>query len=391
MYNEGVVSRVFIFFFIFLLIGVVFVGGWVFVFGGMRGVVLMNSESVVQELDDAPSVVQQRYTSDGIPYTIVAEGLTVPWDIVFRPDGGLYVTERDGVLSQIVHDGSRFLIPVDTVHHIGEGGLLGVALHPKFNQNQKIYLYSTQEVEGGTINRVERYTVLGSALTDREIIVDNIPGAKYHDGGRIAFGPDDYLYITTGDATDPDSAQDKNSLAGKILRVTGDGDLPPDNPFGTMVYSFGHRNPQGLAWDEAGVLWSTEHGRSGVLSGLDEINKIERGNNYGWPLLQGDDTKNGFTAPMLHSGGATWAPASAEFVDGILFFGGLRGEALYAYETETGIFNTFLKNEFGRIRTVRYHPQEYALYFTTSNTDGRDTPRRYDDVIIRIPLEGLQL
>src|SRR5262249_24978139 len=151
------------------------------------------------------------------------------------------------------------------------------------------------------------------------------PGAKYHDGGRMAFGPDDYLYITTGDATVDYLAQDISSLSGKILRIRDDGSLPQDNPFGNAVYSYGHRNSQGLTWDSLKQLWSTEHGPTGY----DELNLIEKGQNYGWPLIMGSESRPGMKTPILHSGLNTWAPASALFWDGSIFFGGLRGEALY--------------------------------------------------------------
>ena len=330
-------------------------------------------------------------SSDNIPYTVVADNLTVPWDMVFLPSGDKYITERSGTVVYMSGNGDTHRIPIQEVHANGEGGLLGIALHPLFNQNRYLYLYLSQQAEKGTINKVERFKASGNTLTDRTIIISSIPGAKYHDGGRIAFGPDGHLYITTGDATDPSLAQNKESLAGKILRVTEDGQVPPDNPFGTAVYSLGHRNPQGLAWDTSGALWSTEHGRSGVLSGLDEVNKIERGGNYGWPRLQGDEKEDGFIAPALHSGSTTWAPASAAFVGSTLFFGGLRGETLYAHNTQNGILRKFFKKEFGRIRTVIYQEEERALYFTTSNQDGRGTPREGDDKILRVHIDDLEI
>ena len=189
----------------------------------------------------------------------------------------MLVTERKGTLSRIKKDGTRIKITQIVSHHTGEGGLLGVAIHPSFEENNYVYLYSTQQAEQGTINRVERFILHKNYLSNKKIIIDNIPGAIYHDGGRIDFGPDGYLYITTGDATNPNLSQDSNSLAGKILRVTDEGFPAPSNPFGTAIFSMGHRNSQGLAWDRYGRLWSTEHGRSGSLSGLDEINKIQRG------------------------------------------------------------------------------------------------------------------
>jgi glucose/arabinose dehydrogenase len=185
------------------------------------------------------------------------------------------------------------------VHHAGEGGLLGMALHPRFDEHHWIYLYLTTVSDGGAENRVERYTFENDRLSDKKIIIDKIPGANYHDGGRIAFSPDGYLYITTGDAGKSNLAQATDSLAGKILRVHDDGSIPLDNPFHNAVWSYGHRNSQGLAWDDRGRLWATEHGRSGILSGFDELNLIEKGKNYGWPVIQGDESREGMERPIV--------------------------------------------------------------------------------------------
>ncbi|MEK7085097.1 MAG: PQQ-dependent sugar dehydrogenase, partial [Patescibacteria group bacterium] len=217
--------------------------------------------------------------------SVAAENLEIPWDIAFLPDGNMLVSERPGRLSLIYKNGKRNVIFEGSAQHTGEGGLLGMTLHPDFKNNHFIYLYLTVLREaappspdlpagargGRNENRVERWRLENGKLTDKKLIIEKIPGAPYHDGGRIEFGPDGYLYIATGDATQGKLAQDKNSLAGKILRLKADGAIPPDNPFGNAVYSYGHRNPQGLAWDQEGRLWSTEHGRSGALSGLDEI------------------------------------------------------------------------------------------------------------------------
>jgi glucose/arabinose dehydrogenase len=265
---------------------------------------------------------------------------------------------------------------------------LGVALHPQFATNRLVYLYVTVAgAEGKTQNRVERYRLGDLSLEEREIIIEGIPGAPYHDGGRIAFGPDGYLYITTGDATEPESAQNLESLAGKILRIHDDGRIPEDNPFESAVYSYGHRNPQGLAWDSEGNLWSTEHGRSGIQSGLDEINLIQPGVNYGWPTIEGDELDTGMRAPVRHSGATnTWAPASAAYLEGSLFFGGLRGEALYEAilnGNRVTELKTHLNGAVGRIRTVVVGP-DGMLYLTTSNRDGRGKVREGDDRIFRV-------
>lgn len=324
---------------------------------------------------------------------IIARNLRIPWDVAFLSNGDLLVTERVGNLLRLTQDGKKDLITgVPKLNSAGEGGLLGLVLHPNFIQNGWLYLYFSSNTFGRTTCRVERYRLDKNQLVEQKIIIDRIPGAPYHDGGRMAFGPDGLLYITTGDAGNERSAQDKQSLAGKILRVHEDGQIPQDNPFKNAVWSYGHRNPQGITWDDRGRLWSTEHGRSGLRSGLDELNIIERGKNYGWPVIHGEETKQGMETPKLQSGpDVTWAPASAAFWNGSIFFGGLRGERLYEADI-TGarpVLKEHFTKQFGRIRTVVVGP-DGKLYLTTSNTDGRGTPREDDDVIIRVDPQSLR-
>lgn len=317
---------------------------------------------------------------------IIAENLNIPWEVTFLPNGEILVTERPGTLRKIWPD--KKVITVEGVYHVGEGGLLGMALHPDFERTRWIYLYLTTKIPEGFANRVERYYFESDRLTERTVIIDSIPGAAYHDGGRIAFGPDGYLYITTGDAGNEDSAQDINSLAGKILRIRDDGTIPRDNPFGNAVYSYGHRNSQGLAWDEQNRLWATEHGRSGVFSGFDELNLIEKGVNYGWPVIQGDEKAEGMRTPMVNSGpDETWAPAGAVYLDNRIFFTGLRGESLYEAKISSDGTVEYIRahwqGTFGRLRAIQKGPDGY-FYLTTSNTDGRGNPRPGDDKLIRI-------
>ena len=314
---------------------------------------------------------------------VIATNLDIPWEIVFLPSGDMLVTERSGKLKKIGSE-TKVISETSGVKHVGEGGLLGMALHPNFSINNYIYLYFTTESRGGLINRVERYKLSSDTLTDKKVIINNIPGANFHDGGRIKFGPDNYLYITTGDAGDKNKAQDKNSLNGKILRIDGDGNIPNDNPFGNEVYSYGHRNPQGLAWDKNGDLWITEHGPSGLGTGFDEVNKIGMGGNYGWPDIQGDETKEGMTIPIIQSGKSdTWAPAGGVFVGDSLFFAGLRGESLYEYNTKTKKLSSHFRGEWGRLRAVVLGPDNF-LYVSTSNMDGRRTINEGDDKVIKI-------
>lgn len=317
---------------------------------------------------------------------VIAENLNVPWELAFLPNKEMLVTQRSGELLKIGTE-TKVLKEIEGVKHIGEGGLLGLAIHPKFSENRFIYLYLTTEDSNGISNRVERYTLIGDTLDNKKVIVDNIKGSIFHDGGRIKFGPEGYLYITTGDAQIEESAQDTSSLSGKILRVTDNGSIPSDNPFKNEVYSLGHRNPQGLAWDTNGTLWETEHGPSGIQTGFDEINSISKGGNYGWPAFKGTESSDKSKPAILSSGQQdTWAPSGMVYWDNSLFFSGLRGEALY--EAKILADNklklvTHFKEEYGRIRAVALGPDNY-LYITTSNTDGRGQKKYGDDKIIRI-------
>lgn len=268
---------------------------------------------------------------------------------------------------------------------------MGIAVHPDFANNNYIYLYFTSG--DGSENKVVRYQLNGTALVEDLVILDSIPGAKYHDGGQIAFGPDNMLYITAGDASQAHLAQDVDSLAGKTLRVTADGDIPADNPFGSEVWSWGHRNAQGIAWDSLGNMWQTEHGRSGASSGYDELNLIERGANYGWPDIQGSATKEGMRVPKLHSGEFdTWAPSGIAYHDGTLFFSGLLGSRVYAVsisgQTPTRV-SEYFTGEFGRLRAATIGP-DGMLYVTTSNLDGRGVVNPGDDKVIKIAPGMLQ-
>lgn len=332
-----------------------------------------------------PIGVQKKEVKEVENIKIIAENLQIPWEIEFLPDYDILVTERIGNLRRIGKDGKVYKI--EGVEAVGEGGLMGLALHTRFSENNWIYLYLTAKTDGDLKNQVIRYKLENDKLSDKIVILDDIPGAALHDGGRIAFGIDGYLYITTGDSGNSDLAQNKKSLAGKILRVKDDGSIPEDNPFGNAVYSYGHRNSQGLAWDDIGRLWATEHGRSGASSGYDELNLIEIGKNYGWPEIQGNETKSGMEAPIVQSGpDETWAPAGMSFIKGRFFFGGLRGESLY----EAKIIGdkkvdpkVHFREDFGRIRAVKKGP-DGLLYITTSNTDGRGDSKPGDDKIIRI-------
>jgi aldose sugar dehydrogenase len=318
--------------------------------------------------------------------SVVAENLEVPWAIVFLPDERILVTERPGRVRIIDKDGNlepEPILEISVVQRIqGEGGLHGITIDPEFEKNKFVYIYYTYSNQGNqSLNRVSRYVFNGNRLISEKIIVDRIPGALFHDGGRIKFGPDKLLYITTGDAQEPSLAQDRNSLAGKILRVTSDGKPANGNPFGTLIYSYGHRNPQGITWDNKGNLWETEHGSSTQ----DELNRIEIGKNYGWPDVVGDEQENGFVSPVAHSGSDTWAPGGAAYLEGSIYFTGLRGKSLYqaVLSGNSATIEAHFEDEFGRIRDVVIGPDN-MLYITTSNRDGRGNVRSGDDKIIRV-------
>ena len=334
----------------------------------------------------------------GYKIETVAENLTIPWSIDWLPDGTALFTERNGNL-RAIQNGELLQEPLLTLGvGAGEGGLLGVAVDPDFEQNNYIYLYYTYTEFITTSNKVVRYQLTDGVVTEDKVLIDGIPGASYHDGGRIQFGPDGKLYITTGEAGNPDLAQDLNSLGGKILRINSDGTIPEDNPWeNSPIYTIGHRNPQGIDWDESGNLVATEHGPSGWRGvAHDEINLIIPGANYGWPDVIGDETAEGLQNPILHTGDDTWAPSGAEFYNGDkipewngkYFVATLRGSHLHMidFDLENNKIishEKLFQDEFGRLRDVQTGPDGY-LYILTSNQDGRGSPSSNDDRILRI-------
>jgi aldose sugar dehydrogenase len=325
---------------------------------------------------------------------VVLDNLEVPWGMDQLPDGSLLFTERNGA---IYHTDSNFankrLIGTRKIDNPAEGGLLGLAVDPDYAKTNFIFIYETVV----TGNRVVRLRFDSLQLTDETILVRGIPKAKYHDGGALRFGPDGYLYVGTGDARQPNLAQDTSSLAGKILRMTRDGEPAPGNPFGTLVYSYGHRNVQGLAWDADGQLFASEHGPSGEINGWcchDELNKIVKGGNYGWPLVIGNDTCTGCILPVAHSGNDTWAPGGMVFVQnegpaalqGKLVVACLRGKKLLVFQPGVPLPEQVLfDGTYKRLRNV-IQLADGDLLMATSNRDGREAfPDKMDDRIIRIP------
>ncbi len=340
---------------------------------------------------------------DPVPYKIesVAQELFVPWSIVFTSKNRMLVSERDGAI-RIIKNGKLQKSPLATFPDVAtssEEGLMGLTKSPNYDNDKYLYACLAYNEGDKIIDKVIRFKDKGSSISTPEIILDDIPAARFHAGCRLKFGPDDKLYITTGDATDGKIAQDKNSLGGKILRLNKDGSIPDDNPFGSPVWTLGHRNPQGLAWQPTtGALFSTEHGPSGFdgPGGGDEINVIEKGKNYGWPTVSHDNNKPGLTPPIVQFTPAV-APGSAMFYDGNVFpqfqnqffFGGLAGNGVYRVvltdkdSQKVGLFQRLQKINVGRVREVTQGPDGY-IYFTTSNQDGRGPLKVGDDHVYRI-------
>ncbi|MBI4038116.1 PQQ-dependent sugar dehydrogenase [Candidatus Daviesbacteria bacterium] len=341
-----------------------------------------NSDSSKQKLEVVTKEKKQ--------LEIVAKNLDVPWALAFLPNGDLLFTERVGNIKLIKKDFSEppiLVAKIPDVLQSVESGLHGIAVHPNYPNEPYIFVYYTYQSESSgspnNLNKVVRFkfypAVTGDKayqLSEETIMVDKIPGANFHDGGRIKFGPNKNLYITTGDATNPSLSQDLNSPAGKILKISKD-HLEENAP--VEIFSLGHRNPQGITWDNKENLWEAEHGSDA----FDEINFIEKGKNYGWPEIRGYQEKENMEKPILHSGQDTWAPAGMAFFEGSLYFGGLRGQALYQYDIEKKELKTYLKGQLGRIRDVVLGPDN-LLYITTSNRDGRGTPSSRDDKILRL-------
>jgi glucose/arabinose dehydrogenase len=344
-----------------------------------------------------PPPAGDTYTaSDGTRFVVETyiRNLEVPWGLAFAPDGRLFITERPGRV-RIVIDNALLPSPaltLDDVAATGESGLLGIALHPNFASNRFVYVVYTASVGGRTVNRLVRYREVNNTLAERAVLFDDIPAATIHDGSRVKFGPDGRLYMTMGDAAVASLAQDLGSYAGKIFRLNEDGTSAAGNPFSSPIFSYGHRNPQGIDFHPVtNELWETEHGPTG----FDEVNRIRAGANYGWPEITGSQTRPGMERPVLFYSPSI-APSGMAFYRGTripsftnnLFFGTLAGVHLHRVRLNpqgTAVIGEerLLERVYGRIRDVVSGPDGY-LYFSTSNRDGRGTPASDDDRILRV-------
>jgi glucose/arabinose dehydrogenase len=351
----------------------------------------------------AGEVETSSQTQTSFKVETVVGNLQVPWSIVWAPDGRMIFTERPGRVR--VYENGKLrpqpLFVVPDVEPRGESGLMSVALHPQFASNHLLYLSYAYNADGARV-RVVRYRETPTGFTDRKVIIENIPAAQFHAGCRLRFGPDGKLYITTGDATERELAQRLDSLAGKILRLNDDGTVPSDNSFVGQantrpeIWTYGHRNPQGIDFQPStNLLFETEHGPSGFdgPGGGDEVNIIERGKNYGWPVIHHRQTHERMESPLLEYTPAC-APASGMFYrddkfpqfKGNFFFGCLAGERIIRVVLDGRRVvsqENLLEKKYGRIRDVAEGPDGY-LYFSTSNRDGRGTPASDDDRIMRL-------
>lgn len=319
---------------------------------------------------------------------VLVSGLTSPWSVVRLPSGSALISERDTakILEYTAEGTVRTVGTVEGVHHGGEGGLLGLAVTEQ-DVTAAVYAYFTT----ATDSRIVRIALRGSAgsytLGEANPILTGIAKAGNHNGGRIAIGPDGTLFATTGDANRPDSAQEPASLNGKILRINLDGSVPSDNPFpGSFVYTLGHRNPQGIAWDADGKLWASEFGQNT----WDELNRISPGKNYGWPIVEGKGDVDGFVDPVLQWATSEASPSGLAFVHGTFFMAALRGARLWTIAPGAGSdaalqAHAWFTGEFGRLRDAVPGP-DGTLWVLTNNTDGRGSPRAGDDRLLQVTL-----
>lgn len=369
-------------------------GSLIIIIGG--GIYLTNRQSSVTPSEIKSNVIKEVDSKDyKWQIEVIARNLEVPWDMGLSDNQDLFITERLGKVKLLKSNGQLINIAtLDNVYSQGESGLTGIALHPNFSTNNLLYLYYSYQNNGQVLNRVSQFTFEKNSLKDEKVILDNLPGGLIHNGGRLRFGPDGKLWVLTGDAGNENLAQSLSSLGGKVLRLNDDGSIPDDNPLkNSAIYSYGHRNPQGLDWSPEGrELYISEHGSSN----FDEINIVKANQNYGWPQVSrcfSDDPR--FQNPILCSEETTWAPSGLAFLKTDLpkyknsfIFAGLRGQILERVKVENGKVveqETIIREEYGRLRGV-LSDEKGSIYISTSNKDGRGTIKGGDDKILKITL-----
>ncbi|SDQ79770.1 Glucose/arabinose dehydrogenase, beta-propeller fold [Virgibacillus salinus] len=367
------------------LLGIIFLGGLVFALNtGQDNNELQDQENQDPFQQEAVEVTEETVevvaSDDG---SINANNLFIPWTIN-KSGNNFFLSQRDGSVIQI--DGDLGLVEVQDVEvsedilHEGQGGFLGFTLAPDFNTSKMAFAYHTYQEDGEILNRIISMSLKNNIWTEEDVLLEGIPGGEINTGGRIQIGPDEMLYATTGDTGQAEKAQELDNLAGKILRMELNGEVPEDNPFdNSYIYSFGHRNPQGLAWDYEGNFYSSEHGESGH----DEINLIKAGQNYGWPVIEGDEEASDMIEPIHHSGDDTWAPSGMAFNDGQLFVASLAGSNIFTYDIASSEVSEFF-GDAGRLRDIMI--EDEALFTITNNHDDRGEPSEKDDRLIQIPL-----
>ncbi len=314
---------------------------------------------------------------------VITTDLNIPWNIN-KHDNTFYLSQRAGNIMKV--DGVSGTKTVQNVEltkevlHEEEGGFLGFLLAPDFDVSKEAFAYHTYQQAGEVFNRIIVLKLNDNTWKEVKILLEGIPGGRIHNGGRIKIGPDGKLYATAGDGGNPENAQNVEILAGKILRMELDGTVPKDNPFkNSYVYSYGHRNPQGIDWDDQGKLYSSEHGQTAH----DEINLIEPGKNYGWPIIEGNQKAPNMVSPFYQTGNDTLAPSGIAIKGNKLYVANLRGESIRVINLADRTVDTLFENA-GRMRDVLI--EDNTLFTITNNRDGRGNPREGDDKLIKISL-----
>ncbi|MFC7686686.1 PQQ-dependent sugar dehydrogenase [Ureibacillus sp. GCM10028918] len=322
---------------------------------------------------------------NNLRYEVLAGNLEAPWSIT-KLENTFYLTERRGSIVKVENEkmerqSVEFEKEISTA---SEAGLLGFVLAPDFLESRQAYAYYTYEDNSGQFNRIITLRLVDNVWREESLLLDKIPSGNYHHGGRLKIGPDEKLYATAGDASESFIAQEHNTLGGKILRMNLDGSIPNDNPIpNSYIFSYGHRNPQGITWSSDGTLYAGEHGNNAN----DEINRIEVGLNYGWPIIEGHEEQEGLVSPLFTSGDEeTWAPSGMDYYKEKLYVAALRGSAVLEFDLERREYREVITG-LGRIRDVRI--EDDTLYFISNNTDGRGTPQENDDKLYRISLSEL--